>query len=954
MERKNFYLLLELSVNPPENDSKIIEAAIQKKQAEWSKLRNHPTKATIAQQYIGLLPEIRKVMLDPALRKKEVSALRQMLLQQEHRKFWKLDRHLGILFSKGHVTDREIVKLAELHNISEDKIRVRVKEADKFWNIEKQVEKLAGKGKSDDKKIARLSHKTRIPEDKLRERIAKKEEGIFREIDKYLNICMNRGYITAEEISGLSKLEAVSEDRLLKRIRCPIRKKSKDKEESEPLDSTIAQIIEDKLRVIGKKDLYDFLGISSDSGLEVIQNTARDKEAEIRKIGQKDALTTAGGALAGHCVAIFKTQESRNAYDSSILRKRLGQLDADIEAAESEGKLRGEYLNALMKIALRLGTPPDEAESYIREYCGKRKWMIGQSPQQKKRRMMIAAGIGAAVAAVILICVMIWLFRALDVRSDYQKAVAFAEKQTVLEEKEKILKGFLKEHSKSNYALQTEKKIIEVQNQIKKRDFEAAVQEARKLSDPKEIEKAIAVFEQYLKKYPESIHNAEARQQIARLKDQADDRDFAAIKSFQGDYTEKMKLCDNYFKTYPKGRHTEEAKKIISSMLSGYYNQLKKDLNACEQKEDWNTCIEVCGKFIEKFAHSEQASEVEGFRIRFQKNKQNHEDMSNMRRKAAGLGENYESARLIYSEYLTANPEAPPYMKRLIEEATGELDRQIARRDREKKEWESLLLYCKSAANSAGSKAQKLESYITANPTIRYVDEAKKMLAEFKKQKAVEDERLAAEKEVRDWQELSEYIAKSQTSLADRIRKLEAYLSQNPSGRYSAQANGFLQKLLKEKAVEDERIRIQQAEIARKTAAMREIQALLKQSGGRFRDNGNSTLTDTKTGLTWSMLDSSADLGRCLNYQAAEEYVKSLSTGGHSDWRLPTMNELAGIYKTPPYFPSIGDKWFWSADLFWHGWNKRIYTVNSVKENNWTKQDTDSEQCGTAHAVRRR
>ena len=74
MDRVNFYQLLELPINPPESNPQAIEDAIKKKQAEWSRLRNHPTKGIQARHYISLLSEIRNVMTDSELRQKEAQA----------------------------------------------------------------------------------------------------------------------------------------------------------------------------------------------------------------------------------------------------------------------------------------------------------------------------------------------------------------------------------------------------------------------------------------------------------------------------------------------------------------------------------------------------------------------------------------------------------------------------------------------------------------------------------------------------------------------------------------------------------------------------------------------------------------------------------------------------------------------------------------------------------------
>jgi hypothetical protein len=67
------------------------------------------------------------------------------------------------------------------------------------------------------------------------------------------------------------------------------------------------------------------------------------------------------------------------------------------------------------------------------------------------------------------------------------------------------------------------------------------------------------------------------------------------------------------------------------------------------------------------------------------------------------------------------------------------------------------------------------------------------------------------------------------------------------------------------------------------------------QSKVHLTDNKDGTITD-QNGLMWTQKDSYADLGRCLNWYQSYDYVKSLKTGGHSDWRMPTSWEMYGIY----------------------------------------------------------
>lgn len=70
-----------------------------------------------------------------------------------------------------------------------------------------------------------------------------------------------------------------------------------------------------------------------------------------------------------------------------------------------------------------------------------------------------------------------------------------------------------------------------------------------------------------------------------------------------------------------------------------------------------------------------------------------------------------------------------------------------------------------------------------------------------------------------------------------------------------------------------------------------------RSSDGRYIDHENGTITDTTTNLMWTKKDSWSDTGGCRSWNASKTYVSGLSTGGHSDWRMPTIQELQGIYE---------------------------------------------------------
>ena len=89
-----------------------------------------------------------------------------------------------------------------------------------------------------------------------------------------------------------------------------------------------------------------------------------------------------------------------------------------------------------------------------------------------------------------------------------------------------------------------------------------------------------------------------------------------------------------------------------------------------------------------------------------------------------------------------------------------------------------------------------------------------------------------------------------------------------------------------------------------------------------FTDNGDGTITDNVTGLMWQKTDNGES-----TWATAVSNTAGISTGGHTDWRLPTPAELFSIQNhnngnpalNTTYFPSnpsgAADYW-WTGDIY--------------------------------------
>ncbi len=100
---------------------------------------------------------------------------------------------------------------------------------------------------------------------------------------------------------------------------------------------------------------------------------------------------------------------------------------------------------------------------------------------------------------------------------------------------------------------------------------------------------------------------------------------------------------------------------------------------------------------------------------------------------------------------------------------------------------------------------------------------------------------------------------------------------------------------------------------------------------GSFTDNGNGTVTDNATGLTWQQCTAGSSGAGCAAGAASEyvwedaiSYCESLSLGGHEDWRLPNIKELyslVDVTKSGPaidtaYFPATPSVLYWSSTTY--------------------------------------
>jgi hypothetical protein len=122
---------------------------------------------------------------------------------------------------------------------------------------------------------------------------------------------------------------------------------------------------------------------------------------------------------------------------------------------------------------------------------------------------------------------------------------------------------------------------------------------------------------------------------------------------------------------------------------------------------------------------------------------------------------------------------------------------------------------------------------------------------------------------------------------------------------------------------------------------------------GRFIAYDDGTVLDTRTNLMWAVKDN----GRNINWTDAKSYSENYRGGGYTDWRMPTQDELVGLYDGSKSRPAACKKnynihvateliditcfWLWTSAArvsdaavfnFRYGertWSPQVYATNS-------------------------
>lgn len=388
---------------------------------------------------------------------------------------------------------------------------------------------------------------------------------------------------------------------------------------------------------------------------------------------------------------------------------------------------------------------------------------------------------------------------------------------------------------------------------------------------------------------------------------------------------QKIVILNNYLQSGPGKSYADQARKKMDSLkdsiIFNEFVKLEKTAEEFINAGAFEDAIAACDNFQKKNPRNEYTQEIEALKTQCNLGIESRR-FERMLELTFTMGpERIEE----YKAFLKQYPKSL-YQKKILdliadmeEELYVFLERQIIERQKSEN-WQECILLC--------------QKFIDTYPKSKHTDKLKRFQEKCQEKihASAEFDRLVqqANRHGQDWRSalivFSDYLRAYPNTLAKD--KIEAQIKR-------------LKDLL---------------EAERRSAAAKEITTLLAASESRFIVS-NGTFEDKKTGLTWSLLDSQAELNECLAYNEAVSYVDALKTGGHDDWRLASPEEVSGLYKKKPFFPSVSGRWYWTSESikrYADRWIIDVEVIMPTEAGDLKQVQKESWECGTVRAVRGR
>ena len=517
--------------------------------------------------------------------------------------------------------------------------------------------------------------------------------------------------------------------------------------------------------------------------------------------------------------------------------------------------------------------------------------------KQTKPAKAVSRGV-QILAALAIVGLLGWKFVFLPRQGqlEYRRVLADVEIQPTLEEKVILLQYYINTHLQGPYTPEARHLLASTRALIEERDFDNTLLDVKLLAADDFVRKATDIYMRFLTRYPASSRRAEIEKQISRLPGIAETVDYLALARLKHNAPdERIRAYRHFIQRYPAGNHRQEVEKWIDDITEKDYRQLLKEVGEDKAAEKWDNGILRCKNFLLNSSEHPHTDDIRQMMHRLSDEK----DLAMLKKQTAQAENDPRRLQQLYAAYLAQHPLSPE--KKAIETRLVQVTEALER----DKNWQETKTYCQNRRNALDARINRLKQYLRRNTGAPYTADASNMLDRLSAEHRSRQQQARAQQQKKAWQQ-----------------QLQARLARGQEKQQTLEKN---------------------------------VIARLKNCGNRFRPNHDGTVTDTGTGNMWCVLDSHLLTGgHCMTYEAALAYVDCLRTAGYTDWRLPSPEELAELYKRRPYYPSSGAPWYWTAAVSPASWNVNnpVIVFFPDAKTVYKKDAVDRGRCGAIHAVR--
>lgn len=494
-------------------------------------------------------------------------------------------------------------------------------------------------------------------------------------------------------------------------------------------------------------------------------------------------------------------------------------------------------------------------------------------------------------------------------KQNYQRVIAQATSQKKLETMKSLLNTYINSQEDDN---------VYIPDAISKmNDLNQLMEVERKVTalslDDNYKEKASKLYRNFLNDHKETFLEVFVQDKLSEIPRVLESYEYKKLAQLSDDNRKvQMNAYKAFLKNYPDTKQKQAVQNMMAAIGDEFYTDLSHEIKIGNKMGNWNKAIRLAEDFIAEFPNDSRIQEVSEV---LQKMKDRAE-FADMKFRSSAMS--FADSKAMYYNYLQKHPESS--LKKEIRSEISLLNRKI---DFQSK-WDETYTYCTNPQVDIHKRIKELNEYIERDYSGLFKSQSDALMKDLKEEEKIGRIRMAKILKER----------KEKERLARIQAEKERLAHENEQARLAE-----IRRVAREKRLAEETVRITK---------------LLEQSQGRFKVHSDRTVTDTRTGLIWCLIDSNISEGECMTYDNAKEYVKNLSIGGYKDWRMPDSSELAVLYNSSPYFPSSGANWYWTLKTSEQTWGKEenAAVFYPDKKDVFEQILKDQNDCGFVHAVR--